>query len=97
HGGVAARKRRPKLPARDVEWEVPGDDQPDDAERLAKGHVDAAGDWNRRAVMLIDRARVEVEHLRDHPHLRARAADRLADVMGLDARKFFRVLLDERR
>jgi len=45
----------------------------------------------------IVRARVEVEHLRDHPHLRARAADRLADVMGLDARKFFRVLLDERR
>ena len=43
-----------------------GDDQADDAERLAEGHVDAARDRDRLAVVLVDRAGVEVEDLRDH-------------------------------
>ena len=63
HGGVAARERGPELPARDVQREVPRDDQPDDAERLAKGQVDPAGDRDRLAVVLVDRAGVEVEDL----------------------------------
>ena len=50
HDGVAARERGAELPGGDVEREVPGDDQPDDAERLAEGHVDAAGDGDRLAV-----------------------------------------------
>ena len=44
HDGVAARERRPELPRRDVEREVPRRDQADDAERLAERHVDAARD-----------------------------------------------------
>ena len=87
----------PELPARDVEREVPGDDQPDDAERLAEGQVDPAGDGDRLAVVLVDRARVEVEDLRDHADLAARAGDRLADVLRLDPRELFGVLFDERR
>ena len=51
----------PSFQRRDVEREVPGDDQPDDAERLAEGQVDAAGDGDRLAVPLVDGAGVEVE------------------------------------
>ena len=97
HDGVAARERGAELPARDVEREVPGDDQPDDAERLAEGRGDPAADGDRLAVVLVDRAGVEVQHLRDHPDLAARAGDRLADVLGLDLRELLGVLLDERR
>jgi hypothetical protein len=38
-----------------------------------------------------------VEDLRDHADFAARAADRLADVAGLDPRELLVVLLDERR
>ena len=77
--------------------EVPGDDQPDDAERLAKGRGHAASDRNRLAAVLVDGARVEVEDLRDHPDLAAGARDRFADVLRLDPRELFGVLFDERR
>ena len=93
----AARERRPELPARDVRREVPGDDQPDDAERLAKRRRDTACDGDRLAAVLVDRAGVEVEDLRDHADLAARAGDRLADVLRLDPRELLGVLLDERR
>ena len=95
--GVAARERRPELPRGDVEREVPRHDQPDDAERLAEGHVDPARDRDRLAVALVDRAGVEVEDVGDHADLAARAADRLADVVRLDPRELLVVLLDERR
>ena len=94
--GVAAGERGAELPAGDVEREVPGHDQPDDAERLAEGHVDAARDRDRLAVVLVDGAGVEVEDLRDHADLGARAGDRLADVLRLDPRELLGVLLDER-
>ena len=97
HDGVPARERRPELPARDVEREVPGDDEPDDAERLAERRRYAAGDRDRVATMLVHGARVEVEDLRDHPDLAACAGDRLADVPRLDPRELLGVLLDERR
>ena len=87
----------PSFQRGDVEREVPGDDQPDDAERLAESQVDAAGDGDRLAVVLVDGAGVEVEDVGDHADLAARAADRLADVCGLDPRELFAVLLDERR
>ena len=93
---VPAGERGAELPAGDVEREVPGDDQPDDAEGLAEGEVDAAGDRDRLAVVLVDRARVEVEDLGDHPDLAARAGDRLAHVLRLDACELLAVLLDER-
>src|SRR5205823_977086 len=95
--GVATRERRAELPARDVEREVPRHDQPDDAERLAERHVDAARDGNRLTVVLLDRARVEVEDVRHHRDLRARSTDRLAYVLRLDARELFGMLVHERR
>ena len=95
HDGVPARERRAELPAGDVEREVPRHDQADDAEGLAEGDVDAAGDGDRLSVVLVDGAGVEVEDLRDHADLGARAGDRLADVLRFDARELFRVLLDE--
>ena len=57
----------------------------------------AAGDRDRLAVVLVDRARVEVEDVRDHADLAARARDRLADVLRLDPGELLAVLLDERR
>ena len=42
HDGVPAGERGAELPARDVEREVPGHDQADDAERLAERGGDAA-------------------------------------------------------
>ena len=97
HDRVAAGERRPELPGGDVEREVPGDDQPHDAERLAEGQVDAARDGDRLAEVLVDRARVVVEDLRDHADLAARALDRLADVARLEPCELLAVLLDERR
>ena len=97
HDRVAAGERRAELPRRDVEREVPGHDQPDDAERLAERQVDAAGDGDRLAVLLVDGAGVEVEDVGDHADLAAGASDRLADVLRLDPRELLVVLLDERR
>src|SRR5205807_1923929 len=96
HGRIPARERGTELPAGDVEGKVPGDDQPDDAERFAEGQVDTAGDGDRLAVMLVDGARVEVEDLGDHPDLRARAADRFADVLRFDLRELVGVFLHKR-
>src|SRR5262249_31352359 len=80
HDRVAAGERRAELPARDVEWEVPRHDQPDDAERLAERDVDPAGDGDLGAAVLVDRTGVEVEDAGDHRDLGAGARDRLADV-----------------
>ena len=77
----------PELPRRDVEREVPRHDQPHDAERLAKGQVDAARDGDRLAVVLVDGPGVEVEDVRDHLDLAAGAGDRLAHVPRLDLRE----------
>ena len=74
-----------------------GRDQPDDPERLAEGDVDPAGDGNRLAVVLVDRAGVEMEHLGHHPDLPASARDRLAGVGRFEAGEGFGVLLDEAR
>ena len=71
--------------------------RPDDAERLAEGRVHPARDGDRLAVVLVDRAGVEVEDLGDHADLAARARDRLADVLRLDLGELLGVLLDERR
>jgi hypothetical protein len=95
--GVAAGERRSQLPARDVCREVPGDDEADDAERLPEGGRHAPSHGDRLPTVLVDRTGVEVEHLRHHPDLSARARDRLAHVLGLDARQLVGVLLDERR
>ena len=49
------------------------------------------------AVVLVDRAGVEVEDVGDHADLAAGAGDRLADVLRLDPRQLLAVLLDEGR
>ncbi len=97
HNRVPARERGPELPARNVEREVPGNDQADDSERLPERQVDAACYGDRLAVMLVDRSRVEMEDLRDHADLGACAADRLADVLRFDPRELFGVFFDECR
>ena len=81
---VAGGERRRDLPGGDHEREVPGHDQADDAERLAEGHVDAAGDRDRLAEQALRRAGVVAEGLDDHPDLAARVADRLAGVARLE-------------
>ena len=96
HDRVPAGESRAELPAGDVEREVPGHDQADDAERLPEGQVDSAGDRDRLSVVLVDRARVEVEDLGHHADLAARAGDRLAHVGRLDRGELLaRRLLDE--
>src|SRR5262245_11154399 len=95
--GVAARERRAELPARDVGREVPRDDEPDHAERLAERGGHASRDGDRLAAVLVDRACIEVEDLRDHADLAASPRDRLADVLGLDPRELLAVLLHQGR
>ena len=84
HDRVAGRERGRDLPRGDHEREVPRHDQAHDAERLAEGHVDAAGDGDRVAEQALRRARVVAERLHHHLHLAARVGDRLADVAGLE-------------
>ncbi len=81
--GVAGRERGGHLPARYGKREVPGHYKPDDAERLAEGHVHAAGDGDRVAEEPLRHPGVVVEGLRHHPHLAERVADRLAGVLRL--------------
>ena len=81
---VARRERRAELPRRDRDGEVPRHDEPDHAERLAEGHVDAAGDRDRVAQQPLRRTRVVVEDVDDHADLAARVADRLTHVARLD-------------
>ena len=47
--------------------------------------------------MLVDRAGVEVQDLRDHRDFAACALDGLADVLRLDTSELFVVVLDEHR
>ena len=85
-----------ELPRRDRQREVPRRDQPDDAERLAERHRDAAGDRDRVAEVALDAARVVAERLGDHADLAARVADRLAGVARLERRELLEAVLDER-
>ncbi len=84
HDRVAGGERRPELPGGDRQREVPGHDQADDAERLAEGHVDAAGDRDRVAEQPLRAGRVVAEGVGDHPDLAAGVADRLAGVARLE-------------
>ena len=91
---VAGRERRRHLPGGDRQREVPGDDQADDAERLAEGHVDAAGDRDRLPEQPLRRAGVVAEGLDHHPDLAPRVADRLAGVPRLQRRQLLQPRLD---
>src|SRR5919202_5219215 len=84
HEGVAGGEGRGHLPARDLQREVPGDYEADDAERLAEGHVDAAGDGDRLAEQPLRRARVVAEGLDYHVDLALGAGYGLADVARLE-------------
>ena len=84
HDRVAGGECRPELPGGDREREVPGRDQPDHAERLAEGHVDAARHRDARAEQALRRARVVLEDVGHHADLATRVRDRLADVARLE-------------
>ena len=73
---LPAAERRAELPRGDRQREVPGRDQPDDAERLAHRERLAAGDRDRVAEQPLGRAGVVAERVDDHAHLAARVADR---------------------
>ena len=92
HDRVAGGERRADLPGGDCEREVPGGDQTDHAERLAKGHVDAAGNRDRVSEQALGGAGVVVEHVRHHAHLAAGVRDRLAHVARLEPREPLGVL-----
>ena len=94
HDRVAGGERGRDLPGGDHQREVPGHDQPDDAERLAEGHVDAAGDRDRVAEQALGGAGVVAEGLDHHPDLAARVGDRLAGVARLERRELLRLPLE---
>ena len=75
HDRVARGQGGCELPRRDRQREVPRRDQPDDAERLAERHRDAAGHRDRVAEVALDATGVVPECLGDHPDLAARVAD----------------------
>ena len=83
-----------ELPGGDRQREVPGNDQPDDAERLADREGLAPGDRDRLAEQPLGRRRVVAERLDRHPDLAARVADRLAGVARLEQRELLVVLLE---
>ena len=91
---VAGGERRRDLPGGDRQREVPGHDQADDAERLAEGHVDAAGDRDRLPEQPLRPAGVVAEGFGDHLDLAAGVGDRLADVARLGQGQLFAVLGD---
>ena len=83
--GVAGGERRGDLPRGHQEREVPRHDQPDDADRLAQGEVEARlRDRDRLAEDLVRGAGVVVEDEARADDLAARAGDRLADVAALE-------------
>src|SRR5215212_4530913 len=84
---VPRGQRRGHLPARDREREVPRDDEPDDAGRLAEGDVNAARDGDAVAEKALWHPGVVVEGLGDHLHLSARVAYGLACVLRLQPRQ----------
>src|SRR5439155_19635878 len=60
--GIAGREGRGDLPARHEDREVPGDDEPDDADRLAQGEVEAGlADRDRLAEELVRGTGVVIE------------------------------------
>jgi len=94
--GVGLNERRPSfneaiLSGKSQGWSG------DDADRLAESAFDAARNRHRPAVVLVYRARIEVEDRPHHLDLAAGAGERLADVFGLDPRQLLVVLIDDRR
>src|SRR5918993_907559 len=84
---VSRRERRRHLPARDGEREIPGNDEPDDAQRFAERHVHPTGDGYGVAEQALGHTGVVVERLGHHPHLAAGITDRLTRVLRLQLRQ----------
>ena len=93
HDRVPGRQRRSQLPAGDHEREVPRDDQPHDAERLAEGQRLSAGHRDGVAQQPLGAAGVVADRLRHHLDLAARVADRLAGVARLEHGQVLEALL----
>ena len=97
HDGVAAGERRAQFPRREQQREIPRDDQPDDADRLAQrvgeGRLEGV---DGLAVNLGRPARVVAQDVDHHRHIDvARFEDRLAVVERLEFGEFVDVLLDQ--
>ena len=94
---VAGRERRPERVHRQQHRRVPGDDDPDDAERLAQRVVEDARAVERddAPLDLVREPAEVVEPLRDHPELREHLLVELAVVGDLDRGDLLRAVGDE--
>ncbi len=97
HDRVAGGERGPHLPAGDHQREVPGDDHPHHAERLAEGHVDPTRHRDRVAEQALRSGCVVAEGVGHHPHLAARIGDRLARVSRLQLRELLAAIAERVR
>jgi hypothetical protein len=85
--GVPGCERRGHLPARYGKWEVPRDDEPDDAQRLAESDVHTTRDGDAVAEKALRHPGVVVEGLYDHLHLAARVVYGFAGVLRFQPRQ----------
>ena len=94
--GVARSHRGRGLPVGDVQRKVPGSDQADHTDRLAKGHGDTVAFYRHRVPEeLVDRARVVANHVDDHAELAASVRDWHAHIARLELGEFLGVLLQD--
>ncbi len=94
--GVAGGQRRCHAPGQDRHREVPRHDDPDHAERLVEGQVDAAGDRDLPAEHPLRRRRVVVEAVADVAGLPARVAPGVSGVADLELGQLLDVVVDDR-
>jgi hypothetical protein len=96
HDRVAGRQRRCEPPPGDRHGEVPRDDDPDDAERLAERDVHAARHRDLAPEQPLRGGRVVVQHVADVAGLPAGVADRVAGTPDLQLRQLVDVGVDDR-
>ena len=89
------RQGRGEAPTGDRHGEVPRHDDPDDAERLAEGDVDAARDGDLAPEVPLRRPGVVGEDVAHVARLPARVADGVPGVLDLEQGELLLVLADE--
>ena len=94
HDRVARREGRRQPPAGDRHREVPRHDDPDDAERLLEGDVDAAAHRDLPSGQPLRGRGVVVQDVADVARLPPRVADRVAGVGHLELRQLLDVGVD---
>ena len=81
---VARGKRRSEAPRGDWHREVPGHDDPDDADRLAEGDIHAPGYWDLAPEQPLRCSRVVRQHVADVARLPTRVRDRVTRIRHLE-------------